>query len=655
MFVALLLAAPAEAVPASTPDWEIGGGMFAHLGWLVTVGDVNGDGYDDIVTANWSDALETSSVGVFLGSPTGPGLAPDATVPFREYPLVVGDFDGDGYDDILAGDQVYEGSAAGPSAQPIARPVLPYEAVAGDFDADGDDDLASTATWESNDVDITAGGPDGLADAPSVRLHTPVEAAPCDPAFLPVDAETDGTTDLAVMCSNGGDALQIFAGGVEGLSQDRLVTLFPVSAVNPYLVANPVATGDVDADGWLDLVVAEPGAWNGNAFGAGSVHVLAGGPDGFGETPIWEVLGGRGGLSFGAGVGVGDFDRDGDDDLFAGAPGTSNGDAQEGAVLMFESDPAGIGVVPAWTFEGGEGGAQVGSAVAMGDLDGDGDDDLVLGSEYADGSNGVLRAFFGDGAPIDQDDDGFTTDDCDDLEPSVHPGATEIDGDGVDQSCDGLDAALGIADLAPGALRITEVMLDPEAVPAERGQWFELELTAPGPVDLVGLTITTDGITTDGITIVDGFLVVAPGARAVVARQADPSLNGGIEPAFAADTLALSAALSIGTADATLDALDLSALPVAAGVSAGLDVDGTWCLATSSYGAGDLGTPGAANDPCGAAGTTPGDTSPAPESPDSTAADSSGCGCDHGGAPATFALVLLAPWVRRRTSPRRHR
>ncbi|MEK7705370.1 MAG: putative metal-binding motif-containing protein, partial [Myxococcota bacterium] len=44
-------------------------------------------------------------------------------------------------------------------------------------------------------------------------------------------------------------------------------------------------------------------------------------------------------------------------------------------------------------------------------------------------------------APADADRDGYSTvADCDDTDAALHPGATEVCGDGVDQDCDGADA-----------------------------------------------------------------------------------------------------------------------------------------------------------------------------------------------------------------------
>lgn len=68
---------------------------------------------------------------------------------------------------------------------------------------------------------------------------------------------------------------------------------------------------------------------------------------------------------------------------------------------------------------------------------------LALGAAACDGGNSQLMY----GIPItetavmtDEDGDGYTlSDDCDDDDANVHPGATETPGDAVDSNCDGQD------------------------------------------------------------------------------------------------------------------------------------------------------------------------------------------------------------------------
>lgn len=46
-------------------------------------------------------------------------------------------------------------------------------------------------------------------------------------------------------------------------------------------------------------------------------------------------------------------------------------------------------------------------------------------------------------AEDDIDKDGFCADDCDEVNPQVHPGADDPVGDGIDQDCDGADGIRG--------------------------------------------------------------------------------------------------------------------------------------------------------------------------------------------------------------------
>lgn len=96
------------------------------------------------------------------------------------------------------------------------------------------------------------------------------------------------------------------------------------------------------------------------------------------------------------------------------------------------------------------------------------------------------------------------------------------------------------------------------------------------------------------------------------------SVNGGIELDFEWSGPALSNAgdsLTLSFDGTTIDTVDFSSFTIVSGVALSLDtaadaVDNDdasfWCEATSSYGDGDLGTPGAANDVCGSATYTVG-------------------------------------------------
>jgi hypothetical protein len=139
--------------------------------------------------------------------------------------------------------------------------------------------------------------------------------------------------------------------------------------------------GDLDSDGHADLVVAAPGS----DFARGAVYVVPGGPGLMGSGSIARaryVFSGEGDDRFGASLAAGDVDGDGDPDLIVGAPGMI---------------PSGFG--HAYVFFGGPGffgraagggdividadlpGDQFGASLASGfDLDGDGFDDIAIGA-----------------------------------------------------------------------------------------------------------------------------------------------------------------------------------------------------------------------------------------------------------------------------------
>lgn len=218
-----------------------------------------------------------------------------------------------------------------------------------------------------------------------------------------------------------------------------------------------------------------------------------------------------------------------------------------------------------------------------------------------------------DGADDDQDADGYAlADDCDDEDALVFPGADEVIGDGADQDCDGVDT-VGVDALSAGDLIITEIMNKPDVVADDYGEWIEVYNASGGPVDLDGLEVSA---TSAALTFtIEGALLVPEGGYAVLVRDADDAVNGGVpwdydyRSDLALDNSAETLTLSYD--GEALDAVaydDQSFFPDDDGHAMSLDVDHLdpsdndqgqyWCAATSSYGDGDLGTPGEENDAC---------------------------------------------------------
>jgi len=197
--------------------------------------------------------------------------------------------------------------------------------------------------------------------------------------------------------------------------------------------------------------------------------------------------------------------------------------------------------------------------------------------------------------------------DCADEDAALYPGQPEVL-DGLDNDCNGL-VDDGI--VAAGAVIVSEIMKDPDAVVDVAGEWFELHNTSSDTIDLVGMVVSD--LTGSDFTV-DAALVVPPGGTAVLGRYADPAINGGVPVDFVYAGFNLDnvgADEVILTHGATeLDRVEFDDVdwPNTPGASLTLDpafLDAAanddpalWCPATSAYGAGDLGTPRSANDGC---------------------------------------------------------
>jgi hypothetical protein len=165
-------------------------------------------------------------------------------------------------------------------------------------------------------------------------------------------------------------------------------------------VSHPIATGDFNADGYLDLAISVVGENLGLVPDAGLVHVLYGGTSGLDAATVQTLSQGVGGLleraepndKFGSALASGDFDADGADDLAIGVPGEKLSVASQGAVqIVYGQAGAGLGTRDALLYQGQfpntdqAGNADYfGRALEVGDFNGDGVDDLAAAAPFDD-------------------------------------------------------------------------------------------------------------------------------------------------------------------------------------------------------------------------------------------------------------------------------
>lgn len=254
------------------------------------------------------------------------------------------------------------------------------------------------------------------------------------------------------------------------------------------------------------------------------------------------------------------------------------------------------------------------------DSNGDGVADCV-GTEACNGVDDDADGEIDEG--FDADGDGYTQcgsstrdPDCDDSDASVNPGASERDGDGVDNNCDG---TVDVSSWAAGDLSITEVMTNPQAVIDPDGEWVEIHNNTDATITLNGIVFkSADG---DYHQVVSAsILTVEPGGFYVFGSNTDMDTNGGASVDYLWSGISLSnetddlELYSDSTLSVLIDSLawdDGFTMPDTAGASMMVDPanysavlnDDTaaWCAATEVWGSdptADKGSPNSDNELC---------------------------------------------------------
>lgn len=203
-----------------------------------------------------------------------------------------------------------------------------------------------------------------------------------------IEQRLGATVYVAAASSTGGTTIQLRAHD-ELLNIDTAVSVRVLTELTrPGLVAQgrraDVATlvaGDFDGDGIDDIALGVPESDLTRPQG-GAVFIFKGTATGLPDAPTWVIAGQSDTAQFGSVMVAGDLDGDGRADLAISAPGDDVTVADSGAVYLYGIGPAGPRQLrPALT---GLGRGNFGAALAIGDVDADGDADLIVGSPGAD-------------------------------------------------------------------------------------------------------------------------------------------------------------------------------------------------------------------------------------------------------------------------------
>ena len=351
---------------------------YARFGYSVSsAGDVDNDGYDDVLVGAYvydNGQTDEGRAYLYLGSASGLSASPSwtaesdqASAYFGSSVSSAGDVNSDGYDDILVAALFYSngeslegrvylylGSPSGPSVSPswISEGNQTYAyfgrsvASAGDVNNDGYADVVVGAYYydngESNEgrAFLYLGSSIGLSGSPSWTGESNQAGAWFGYSVSSAgDVNNDGYDDV-VIGAVGYDNVEtyegsayLYLGSASGLSASSSWT--DESNQDSAYYGVVACAGDVNKDGYGDVIV---GAYfyDNDTADEGRVFLYLGSFSGLSASPSWTAESDQSSAMFGSSLSsAGDVNNDGYDEIVIGAYSYDNDQTEEGRAYLY--------------------------------------------------------------------------------------------------------------------------------------------------------------------------------------------------------------------------------------------------------------------------------------------------------------------------------
>jgi FG-GAP repeat len=382
--------------PALTPNWTgyatEADNTNDNFGCSVsTAGDLNGDGYSEVAvgcdkgdnpTANetpeFGALTDNGKAYVFAGQSSGLGLTPavikEGKVNSARFGTSVacgGDMNADGYAELIIGCPYYlekpptigeqRGRFYVYEGDPIVANIFPYIIYTGA--AIGDN--AGYCAAPAGDVNG-----DGFSDV-----------------IFSTTTFTNGQTNEGKIFAIYGLARGLNIGGTRDVQLEK-------NQANASMGSSVASAGDINGDGFNDVIVGVP-AFDNTFTDEGAAFLYLGSATGLSATSSWAAYGGKVNAKFGSCVSsAGDVNGDGYNDVLISAPQFDGvAGVKSGVVRVYTGAAAGLSTVPIWIKEGSAANSNFGSSAAtLGDINIDGYSDIVIGAENYTGTSTIEAA-----------------------------------------------------------------------------------------------------------------------------------------------------------------------------------------------------------------------------------------------------------------------